>query len=117
MLSKKKRALRFPNYIADKPEFVGIVEKEWDVQIKGCQMYKLVEADTLTEYNEVVQEEEKFLIQQANIDWISDGDRNNKFFHTFAKLFRKVVNVEPMDCNSFTGIQKVSREDADLMIH
>nr|GEX87409.1 RNA-directed DNA polymerase, eukaryota, reverse transcriptase zinc-binding domain protein [Tanacetum cinerariifolium] len=40
---------------------------------------------TLPEYNIVVQDEEKFLYQQAKIEWLSDGDRNTKFFHVVLK--------------------------------
>ena len=42
MLCKKKKAFRFSNYIADKEEFITIVEKEWGIPIKGCNMYTLV---------------------------------------------------------------------------
>ncbi|GJR86259.1 RNA-directed DNA polymerase, eukaryota, reverse transcriptase zinc-binding domain protein [Tanacetum coccineum] len=46
------------------------------------------EAMILKEYCEVVSDEEKFLFQQAKIDWLKDGDRNTKFFHAYLKSRR-----------------------------
>ncbi|GJV50916.1 hypothetical protein Tco_1446657 [Tanacetum coccineum] len=46
---------------------------------------KIEKSHTLNEYNIVVQDEEKFLYQQAKIEWLSDGDRNSKFFHVVLK--------------------------------
>ncbi|GJS35094.1 RNA-directed DNA polymerase, eukaryota, reverse transcriptase zinc-binding domain protein, partial [Tanacetum coccineum] len=135
VLSRKKRAFKFTNYVADKPEFLEIVEKEWNIKTSGCKMYKLVqklkamkfhmknlnwkhgnlyerveswkvklknvqmqvdkdphnvalkteEARTLKEYMIAMQDEEKFLYQKAKITWMSDGDRNSKFFHEVIK--------------------------------
>ncbi|GKA90452.1 RNA-directed DNA polymerase, eukaryota, reverse transcriptase zinc-binding domain protein [Tanacetum coccineum] len=130
-LNKKKRAFRFANFIADKPEFLGVVDKEWNIETDGCEMYKLVkklkamkfhmkklswknrnlfervecwkdkliqvdkdshnaalkveEANTIKEYNNAMKDEEKFLYQQAKITWMSDGDKNSKFFHAVIK--------------------------------
>ena len=30
------------NFIADKSEFLNIVQNEWHVQVEGCNMFKLV---------------------------------------------------------------------------
>ncbi|GJW71500.1 RNA-directed DNA polymerase, eukaryota, reverse transcriptase zinc-binding domain protein [Tanacetum coccineum] len=42
-LKKKKRSFRFVNYIADKEEFSDCVRKEWEANINGCHMYKVVQ--------------------------------------------------------------------------
>ncbi|GJU58666.1 ribonuclease H-like domain-containing protein [Tanacetum coccineum] len=42
-LKKKRKAFRFMNYIADKKEFIECVESEWNHEIKGCNMYKVVQ--------------------------------------------------------------------------
>nr|GEY03212.1 hypothetical protein [Tanacetum cinerariifolium] len=41
-LKNKRKAFRFMNYIADTKEFSECVKSEWDHEIKGCNMYKLV---------------------------------------------------------------------------
>lgn len=46
---------------------------------------KKEEAEILREYNCAVQDEEKFLFQQAKIEWLTDGDKNSKFFHAVVK--------------------------------
>ncbi|GJY90847.1 RNA-directed DNA polymerase, eukaryota, reverse transcriptase zinc-binding domain protein [Tanacetum coccineum] len=144
-LMKKKRAFRFANFVADKPEFSGIVGKEWNIKIKGCEIYKLVkklkamklhmkrlswkngnlfdrvvcwrdklkviqvqvdkdphnialkteEANTLKEYTNAMKDEEKFLYQKAEITWMSDGDKNNKFFHAVikGKVHRNMIDL------------------------
>ncbi|GKB37586.1 hypothetical protein Tco_0882528 [Tanacetum coccineum] len=40
---------------------------------------------TLKEYNTVRRDEEKLLMQKAKIDWLSEGNRNSKYFHTVLK--------------------------------
>ncbi|GJR84895.1 RNA-directed DNA polymerase, eukaryota, reverse transcriptase zinc-binding domain protein [Tanacetum coccineum] len=42
-LKKKRKAFRFMNYIADKKEFIECVESKWNYEIKGCNMYKVVQ--------------------------------------------------------------------------
>ncbi|GKB34451.1 RNA-directed DNA polymerase, eukaryota, reverse transcriptase zinc-binding domain protein [Tanacetum coccineum] len=46
---------------------------------------KQIEVDVLKEYNTARQDEEKMLFQRAKIKWLSDGDKNSKFFHIFLK--------------------------------
>ncbi|GJY87105.1 RNA-directed DNA polymerase, eukaryota, reverse transcriptase zinc-binding domain protein [Tanacetum coccineum] len=59
---------------------------------------KTEEARTLKEYMISMQDEEKFLYQKAKITWMSDGDRNSKFFHEFIKV-RIHRNKIDMVCN------------------
>ncbi|GKB59327.1 RNA-directed DNA polymerase, eukaryota, reverse transcriptase zinc-binding domain protein [Tanacetum coccineum] len=42
MMKKKYKAFRFSNFIADKSEFVSVVQDEWNNQVEGCYMFKLV---------------------------------------------------------------------------
>ncbi|GJW01885.1 RNA-directed DNA polymerase, eukaryota, reverse transcriptase zinc-binding domain protein [Tanacetum coccineum] len=160
--SKRHKAFRFANFIADKPEFLETVEKEWDVQFKGCKMYQLVkkqkvmkyymkkltwkngniydrvvesrekevdkdphnadlknkEAMILNEFNCGAQDEEKLLYQQAKVNWLSEGDKNSKYFHTVIKGRKNRSRIDRV-CNengeSFEGKKKVSNEDAEFM--
>ncbi|GJT31688.1 hypothetical protein Tco_0922107, partial [Tanacetum coccineum] len=46
---------------------------------------KVEEANIMKEYNSAAQDEEKFLFQQAKIEWLSDGDRTPNSFILFSK--------------------------------
>nr|GEU79955.1 hypothetical protein [Tanacetum cinerariifolium] len=41
--TKKKKSFRFANYVADKEEFLRLVKEEWKHEVRGCQMYKVVQ--------------------------------------------------------------------------
>nr|GFA62651.1 RNA-directed DNA polymerase, eukaryota, reverse transcriptase zinc-binding domain protein [Tanacetum cinerariifolium] len=41
-LPRKKKSFRFVNYVGDKSEFLDIVKKGWDMEIDGCNMFKVV---------------------------------------------------------------------------
>ncbi|GJQ89910.1 RNA-directed DNA polymerase, eukaryota, reverse transcriptase zinc-binding domain protein [Tanacetum coccineum] len=43
-LRKNKKSFRFANYIADKSEFLSIVEKDWKLNMEGFKMFKVVKA-------------------------------------------------------------------------
>nr|GEY90012.1 RNA-directed DNA polymerase, eukaryota, reverse transcriptase zinc-binding domain protein [Tanacetum cinerariifolium] len=42
VINKPKKAFRFANFIADKPEFMQIIKVQLNMPIKGCNLYKLV---------------------------------------------------------------------------
>ncbi|GJX71997.1 RNA-directed DNA polymerase, eukaryota, reverse transcriptase zinc-binding domain protein [Tanacetum coccineum] len=157
-LNKRRRAFRFANFVANKPEFNGTVDREWNIQTTGCKMFKLVkklkaikfhmknlswkngnlferveiwkeklkviqcqidkdphnaslrveEANILKEYNIAMKEEEQFLFQKAKITWMSDGDKNSKFFHAVIKgrIHRNRIDVVCDEKNvTFEGLE------------
>ncbi|GKA55522.1 RNA-directed DNA polymerase, eukaryota, reverse transcriptase zinc-binding domain protein [Tanacetum coccineum] len=120
--AKKIKPFRFANYIADKEDFLPTVAREWNSEIMGCKMYKLSnldsnphcetlkksEANALDEYNEAANDEECFLFQKAKVDWISKGDRNNKYFHKLLKSRRqasKILSICDEDGKRYEGKQ------------
>nr|GEV05254.1 hypothetical protein [Tanacetum cinerariifolium] len=105
-LKKNGRTFRFINYIADKPEFILIVKKEWKLNVKGFQMYRLeklketqakIDKDPfnskireevtviLQDYKESMDDEYKLMSQKAKIQWLKEGDKNNAYFHKVVK--------------------------------
>ncbi|GKA49606.1 RNA-directed DNA polymerase, eukaryota, reverse transcriptase zinc-binding domain protein [Tanacetum coccineum] len=102
MMKMKHKAFRFTNFIANKPNFLNTVQDEWNIQVYGCCMYRLVqklkalkfhlkklswqhenisekEAMTLKEYNTVRRDEEKLLMQKAKIDWLISNETEDRF--------------------------------------
>lgn len=47
----KRKAFRFANFVSNYPEFLQIVEKEWQSPINGCAMYKLVKKLKVLKYH------------------------------------------------------------------
>nr|GEW55871.1 hypothetical protein [Tanacetum cinerariifolium] len=103
---KKPKSFRFANYTADKPEFINEVINGWkfpvevrveQLRIKLIKAQAQVEKDPynmdikskavliLDEYNEAMQDEEKLLAQKAEVDWLTEGDKNSSFFYKVIK--------------------------------
>ncbi|GKB32581.1 RNA-directed DNA polymerase, eukaryota, reverse transcriptase zinc-binding domain protein, partial [Tanacetum coccineum] len=59
---------------------------------------KAYEAECLVEYLSALNDEEKFLFQKAKVKWISNGDRNTKFFHKVIASKRN-INIIMSICN------------------
>ena len=60
----------------------------------------------LHDYNEASIDEEKLLAQQAKIQWLSEGDKNTKFFHNFIKSrkhYNRIRRVCDEQGNWFEG--------------
>nr|GFA01231.1 RNA-directed DNA polymerase, eukaryota, reverse transcriptase zinc-binding domain protein [Tanacetum cinerariifolium] len=41
-LPRKKKSFRFVNYVADKIDFLDVVQQGWNLDIKGCHIFKVV---------------------------------------------------------------------------
>nr|GEV11146.1 RNA-directed DNA polymerase, eukaryota, reverse transcriptase zinc-binding domain protein [Tanacetum cinerariifolium] len=42
VLNRKRKSFRFVYYVADKTDFLGTVKKGWELDIKGCNMFKVI---------------------------------------------------------------------------
>nr|GEW21390.1 RNA-directed DNA polymerase, eukaryota, reverse transcriptase zinc-binding domain protein [Tanacetum cinerariifolium] len=80
-ITKKKKSFRFANYIADKDEFLELVNEEWKHKVSGCQMYKVVQRLKLLKkplnklnwqngniFERVNTLKEKLKVAQSNVD-------------------------------------------------
>ncbi|CAH1450864.1 unnamed protein product [Lactuca virosa] len=47
--------------------------------------FRIHHANILKAYNQLVDDEEKLLAQRCKINWLSDGDRDSRFFHKILK--------------------------------
>ncbi|GJS10780.1 cleavage and polyadenylation specificity factor subunit 1 [Tanacetum coccineum] len=65
---------------------------------------RIREAELLEEFLQAKADEEKFLLQQAKITWLSEGDKNTNFFHKVLKGFNELF------------YNKLNREEAEIMV-
>ncbi|GKD76234.1 hypothetical protein Tco_1334516 [Tanacetum coccineum] len=115
-LQRKKKSFRFVNYVADKTEFLDVVKKRWEVDIKGCNMFKVVKKmrylkRDLNDHNwkngnlfdivvvlkqqlKDVQNELKLLHHTAKIKWLKEGDKNSAFFYSILRSRKNKNRVE-----------------------
>ncbi|GJS53317.1 RNA-directed DNA polymerase, eukaryota, reverse transcriptase zinc-binding domain protein [Tanacetum coccineum] len=59
---------------------------------------KTKEAECLAEYLVALDDDEKFFFQKAKVDWISNGDRNTKYFHKVIASKRNINRIMSV-CN------------------
>ena len=81
---------------------------KWSDKLKDIQilvdkqphnsLLKIEEVEVLEEYNKAVNDEEKYLAPQAKIEWLSEGDKNTKIFHTTLKERMHRSRIEAI-CN------------------
>ncbi|PWA89784.1 RNA-directed DNA polymerase, eukaryota, Reverse transcriptase zinc-binding domain protein [Artemisia annua] len=77
-----------------------------------CEFFKKCEVQALNEYNTAITDEEEFLFQKANIEWMSKGDRNNEYFHKLLKSRRQASRI--MSICDDNGARNNSNEDWDF---
>ncbi|GJS32871.1 RNA-directed DNA polymerase, eukaryota, reverse transcriptase zinc-binding domain protein [Tanacetum coccineum] len=102
------------NLVAFTCEQVGGEAKGNEVLLEDWKHdLKVEEANIMKEYNSAAQDEEKFLFQQAKIEWLSDGDRTPNSFILFSKK-------EPIETELILYVMKkklqMPIEDANMMI-
>ncbi|GJW39228.1 RNA-directed DNA polymerase, eukaryota, reverse transcriptase zinc-binding domain protein [Tanacetum coccineum] len=51
----------------------------------NCKVVKEKLSEVLQEYNEALNDDEKLLAQKAKVKWLSEGDKNTKYFHNVVK--------------------------------
>ncbi|GKC49040.1 RNA-directed DNA polymerase, eukaryota, reverse transcriptase zinc-binding domain protein [Tanacetum coccineum] len=121
-IKKINSPFRFMNYVADKPEFLPIIQQQWSTPVDGFDVFQKVanmkeklkisqtkvdanphdsiieveETKILLEYKEAISDENKILSQKAKIDWLRDGVRNSAYFHEVIKggrMANKIISV------------------------
>ncbi|GKC80831.1 hypothetical protein Tco_1131605 [Tanacetum coccineum] len=82
------------------------------------------EAECLAEYQAALDDEEKFFFQKAKVDWISNGDRNTKYFHKVIASKRNINRIMSI-CPNENGTElqtlnlfsnKLLEEEALIMV-
>ncbi|GKA68338.1 reverse transcriptase domain, reverse transcriptase zinc-binding domain protein, partial [Tanacetum coccineum] len=59
----------------------------------SCSISKEKLSQVLNEYNIAIDDEEKLLAQKAKVKWLSEGDKNTKYFHNVIKSRRNSNRV------------------------
>ncbi|XP_058761335.1 uncharacterized protein LOC131634725 [Vicia villosa] len=78
-----------------------VIQDVWNTKVHGCPMISLqvAEAGAQHELEKALILEEEFWKEKANIKWHCEGDRSNKFFHTYAKIRRKNSLIASLNVN------------------
>ncbi|GJX44527.1 RNA-directed DNA polymerase, eukaryota, reverse transcriptase zinc-binding domain protein, partial [Tanacetum coccineum] len=117
-LKKKHKAFRFSNFITEKQEFLPLVKEKWSQDINCVYMYQVVQkmkklksplnhlgwSSPCEEFHDAEADEEKFLWQHAKIKWLSEGDKNNSYFHKVLKGRNnksKILSLNDSNGNSY----------------
>ncbi|GKA46941.1 RNA-directed DNA polymerase, eukaryota, reverse transcriptase zinc-binding domain protein [Tanacetum coccineum] len=91
-VEKCRESLKFAQSLMEKNPYDNVLKAE--------------EAKCLSQYMEAIDDAENLLMHQAKVDWISKGDRNNKFFHNILKSrgnMHKITNICNEKGDSFEG--------------
>lgn len=77
----------------------------------------LTKKDLLSRYGEVLQKEEIFWRQKSRENWIREGDRNTKFFHSSVKVKRslnRILSLRLKDGTSMDDSNRINQEVVDF---
>ncbi|GJX57974.1 hypothetical protein Tco_0289364 [Tanacetum coccineum] len=98
VLNRKRKSFRFVNYIADKTDFLDTVKKDWELDIKGCNMFKVVKRL-------------RYLKKSMNdLNW-----KNGNLFDKVVVLKQQLKEVQGRLVTD-PGIKRLPKEVADNMI-
>nr|GEU28937.1 hypothetical protein [Tanacetum cinerariifolium] len=113
----KKFSWQFGNIfekVIEWKEKLQVIQKQVDQNPHNATL-KMQEAEILKEYNIARKDEEKLLLQKANIDWLSDGNRNSKFFHSVLKGRAHKSRIETV--NDENGIRYEGTQVAEQFVN
>ncbi|XP_071698715.1 uncharacterized protein [Rutidosis leptorrhynchoides] len=110
-ISRRKKSFRFMNHVANKVQELKekLVECQTAVEKSPHDPVLRKDAsDILVLYELAKKDESTVLKQKAKIKWLSEGDRNTKFFHSILKGRKqksRIDNVCDEHGNNYTGTQ------------
>ncbi|GJW64567.1 RNA-directed DNA polymerase, eukaryota, reverse transcriptase zinc-binding domain protein [Tanacetum coccineum] len=105
--------------------------ENWNIHVDGCKIYKLVKRLKGLKYHmkkfswqfgnifeKVIEWKEKLQVIQkhkAKIDWLSDGDKNSKFFHSVLKGRAHKSRIETV--NDENGVRHEGAQVAEQFVN
>nr|GEW88281.1 hypothetical protein [Tanacetum cinerariifolium] len=110
--------LSFPNLklaVIEWREKLQVAQRRIDKDPHNASLKKQ-EAEILKEYSTTKKDEGKLLMQKAKIDWLCEGDKNGKIFHTVIKGRLIVTGLRLSVMKKGRDLKTVSNEDAEIMV-
>ncbi|GJR87109.1 RNA-directed DNA polymerase, eukaryota, reverse transcriptase zinc-binding domain protein [Tanacetum coccineum] len=139
-VSKKKRSFKFANFVAEKEDFLPMVEQSWNEKVNGCNMFRVVKrnklkdaqnavneqpydnerkriaAVVLNDYNEAMVDEDKLLFLNGQSVAVERNDVVTEFLKHFEKFLGQSQHVEPLGELEGIFTNTLSHEEALDMV-
>lgn len=72
-----------------------------------CRYLSNLEAKLITEYNDILKQEESLWLQKSRVWWLKEGEGHTKFFHATTVIRRRASRITCLENNQGEWIENV----------